>query len=33
MVDVEGVKTTLKVGDTKHILLNILEIIEDAVFV
>ena len=33
MVDVEGVKTTLKVGDAKHILLNISEIInKDAVF-
>ena len=29
MVDVEGVKTTLKVDGTKHILLNISEIIED----
>ena len=33
MVDVEGVKTTLKVGGMKHILLNISEIIEDIVFV
>ena len=33
MVDVEGVKTTLKVGSVKHILLNISEIIEDIVFV
>ena len=33
MVDVEGVKTTLKVGGVKHILLNISEIIEDIVFV
>ena len=31
MVDVEGVKTTLKV--VKHILLNISEIIKDIVFV
>ena len=28
MVDVEGVKTTLKIGGVKHILLNISEIIE-----
>ena len=33
MVDIEGVKTTLKVGGAKHILLNISEIIEDTVFV
>ena len=33
MVDVEGVKTTLKVGSVKHISLNISEIIEDIVFV
>ena len=33
MVDVEGVKTILKVGGVKHILLNISEIIEDIVFV
>ena len=33
MVDVEGMKTTLKVGDMKHILLNISEIIKDIVFV
>ena len=33
MVDVEGMKTTLKVGGAKHILLNISEIIEDIVFV
>ena len=33
MIDVEGVKTTLKVGSVKHILLNISEIIEDIVFV
>ena len=33
MIDVEGVKTTLKVGCVKHILLNISEIIEDIVFV
>ena len=33
MVDVEGVKTTLKVGVMKHILLNISKIIEDIVFV
>ena len=33
MVDVEGVKTTLKVGGVKHILLNISEIIKDIVFV
>ena len=33
MVNVEGVKTTLKVEDAKHILLNISEIIEDIVFV
>ena len=33
MVDVEGVKTTLKVGGVKHISLNISEIIEDIVFV
>ena len=33
MVDVEGVKTTLKVGGVKHILLNISKIIEDIVFV
>ena len=33
MVDVKGVKTTLKVGGLKHILLNISEIIEDIVFV
>ena len=33
MVDVEGVKTTLKVGVVKYILLNISEIIEDIVFV
>ena len=33
MVDVEGVKTTLKVGGVKHILLNISEIIEDIIFV
>ena len=30
---VEGVKTTLKVGGVKYILLNISEIIEDIVFV
>ena len=29
----KGVKTTLKVGGVKHILLNISEIIEDIVFV
>ena len=29
MVDVEGLKTTLKFGGVKHILLNISEIIED----
>ena len=34
MVDVEGVKTTLKIEGVKHfILLNISEIIEDIVFV
>ena len=33
MVDVEGVKTTLKVRGVKHILLNISEIIENIVFV
>ena len=33
MVDVEGVKTTLKVEGVKHILLNISGIIEDIVFV
>ena len=33
VVDVEGVKTTLKVGDVKHILLNISGIIEDIIFV
>ena len=33
MVDVERVKTTLKVGGVKRILLNISEIIEDIVFV
>ena len=33
MVDVKGVKTTLKFGGVKHILLNISEIIEDIVFV
>ena len=33
MVDVEGVKTTHKVGVVKYILLNISEIIEDIVFV
>ena len=33
MVDVERVKSTLKVGGVKHILLNISEIIEDIVFV
>ena len=33
MVDVEGVKTTLKVGGAKCILSNISEIIEDTVFV
>ena len=32
MVDVEGVKTTLKAGGVEHILLNISEIIEDIVF-
>ena len=32
MVDVEGVKTTLKAGAVEHILLNISEIIEDIVF-
>ena len=31
MVDVKGVKTTLKVEGLKHILLNISEIIEDIV--
>ena len=29
----KGVKTTLKIGDTNHVLLNISEIIEDTVFV
>ena len=33
MVDVEGVKTTLKVGGVKYILLNISKVIEDIVFV
>ena len=33
MIDVEGVKIMLKVGGAKHILTNILEIIEDTVFV
>ena len=33
MIDVNGVKTTLKVGGLKHILLNNSEIIEDIVFV
>ena len=32
MADVEGVKTTLEVEGAKHILLNILEIIEDITF-
>ena len=32
MVNVKEVKTTLKVGGAKRILLNILEIIEDTVF-
>ena len=32
MVDVKGVKTTLKVGMAKYIFLNISEIIEDVVF-
>ena len=32
-VNIEGVKTTLKIGGAKHILLNISEIIEDIVFV
>ena len=32
IVDVEGVKTTLKFGGVKQILLNISEIIEDIVF-
>ena len=32
MVDVEGVKTTLKVGGAKHILLNISAIIEELSF-
>ena len=32
MVDVEGVKTTLKVGGAKHILSNILKTIEDTDF-
>ena len=31
IVDVERVKTILKIGGTEHILSNILEIIEDAV--
>ena len=31
-IDVEGVKTTLKVGSAKHIFLNISEIIEDTAF-
>ena len=33
IVDVEGMKTTLKVGGAEHILSNISEIIEDIVFV
>ena len=33
MVDVEGMKTTLKIGDAKYSLLNISKIIEDTVFV
>lgn len=33
MLDAEEVKTILKVEGAKHILLNILEIIEDIVFV
>ena len=33
MLDVEEVKTTLKVGGAKRISLNISEIIEDIVFV
>ena len=33
MVNVEGVKTTLKVGGVKHILSNISEMNEDIVFV
>ena len=33
MVDVKGVKTTLKVGGVKHILLNISGIIEDIVYI
>ena len=33
MVDVKGRKSTFKVGDAKHILLNISEIIKDIVFV
>ena len=33
MVDVEGVKTIVKAGATKHILLNISEMIGNIVFV
>ena len=33
MVDVDGVKTTLKNWGAKHILFNISKIIEDTVFV
>mgnify|MGYP004577290855 CR=1 FL=1 len=32
VVNVEGVKTTLKVGNAEHILSNISEMIEDTVF-
>lgn len=32
MVDVEGMKTILKVGGAKHILSSISEIVEDTVF-
>ena len=33
MVDAEGMKTILKVGDAKRILSNISEIVEGTVFV
>ena len=33
MVDIEGVKTTLKAGDAKRILLTISQIIKDTIFV
>ena len=32
-IDVEGVKTILKIRDVEYIFSNILEIIEDTVFV